>query len=182
MSTKTLGTIQKLSKIGKIFSMIVMIFSIIGAVGCVIGIAAASIGSIETLTIGGVTFHSIIESSASISIGSMYAAMITGIILCVAEAVIAGLSAKYFKNELAAGTPFTLEGAKELLRLGICTICISIGSLILAGIAYEIINNLFANVADMEVSSASQAGIGIAFIIISILCKYGAEKEAEKIQ
>ena len=33
----------------------------------------------------------------------------------------------YFKNELADGNPFTLRGAKELMRLGILTIAIPLG-------------------------------------------------------
>ena len=179
MNTKTLHIIQKLAKIGKVLSKIVAICCIVGAVGCFAGIISVSVSNFETIKIGGVTIHSMIEKSADISIGTMYASMVAGLILCTGEAVIAKLAEKYFKNELAAGTPFTFSGAKEMLRLGIYIISISIGALIAADISYAVMNHCFSDVADMHLDDCSQVGMGIAFILVSLLCKYGAERVAE---
>lgn len=176
METKTRHTIQTLAKVGKVLSKIVSICCIVGAVGCIVGILSLAFGEFEARKIGGITIHSIIERSASI--GTMYAEMTVGLIFCIGEAVIAKLAATYFQNEIAAGTPFTLSGAKELLRLGICTICISVGAWIGAEIAYTIITNCFSKVADMQLDGFSQVGTGIAMLLASLLCKYGAEKNA----
>jgi len=177
METKTLEIIQKLSKIGKVLSKIIEVFCIVGAVFCLIGIISLSVGNFEAFKIGGVTVHSIIEESAGMSIGTMYASMSVGLIMCIAEVIITKIAGLYFKNEIAAGTPFTMDGAKEMLRLGICTIAISVGSLIVADITYNVLNKCFDSVADMSLDNASQVGIGIAFIIVSLLCKYGALRE-----
>ncbi len=178
MNTKTLGALQKLSKIGKILSKIVAICCIIGAIGCLVGIVSLLTTGFAEYSIGGITLHGLIENSAKISIGTLYAVMNVGLILCIGEAVIAKLAEKYFKNELAAGTPFTFEGAEEMMRLGICIIGVSLGTAIAAPIVYAIINHYHAIVGEMDFNGAAQVGTGIAFIITSLLCKLGAEKDA----
>lgn len=177
METKTLHIIQKLAKIGKVLSKIVAICCIVGAVGCLVGIASLSLGDFEAIKIGGVTIHSIIGKSAETSIGTVQASIAVGLILCTAEAVIAKLAQSYFQNELAAGTPFTFDGARQMLRLGISIIGISIGALIAADISYVIVNHCFADVADLHLDNSNQVGLGIAFIITSLLCKLGAERD-----
>ena len=115
---KTLNIIQKLSKIGKVLCKIMFIFCIIGFCGCIVGIFSMALGA-ETLKFGGVTLESILNTEAEVTIGTVYAAMAAGMILCAGEAVLAKFAEHYFKRELADGTPFTFAGAKEMQRLGI---------------------------------------------------------------
>ena len=88
----------------------------------------------------------------------------------------------FFKHELAAGTPFTFPGAKELIRLGICTVCISVGTSALAAIVYQIMALFFENVREMSFGGISSVGLGVMFIFTGLLCRYGAEVTAEKNQ
>lgn len=178
MNTKTLDIIQKLAKIGKAFSKIIAVCCIIGAVGCIVGIASLLTTGYVECSVDGISLHGLIENSAKISIGTLYAIMTVALILCIGEAIIAKQAEKYFRNELAAGTPFTFEGAKEMMRLGICIISISIGTVIAAPIAYAIINHYHSNVIGMNLNGAVQIGMGVAFIISSLLCKLGAEEDA----
>lgn len=171
---KTLNTIQTLAKIGKIFSKIIFILSLVGAIGCTVGIVTLAILP-DGLKIGGVTLHSIIEKSDGITVGTCFAAMAVGIVFCIGEAVLAKISERYFKNELASGTPFTFAGAKELTRFGICAICIPIVTRIVAEITYHIMNFAFDGVTEFDLDDPSSIGFGIALIIGGLLCKYGAE-------
>ena len=114
---KTLSIIQKLSKIGKVLSKIMFIFCVIGFCGCIVGIFSMALGA-ETLKFGGVTLESILNTEAEVTVGTVYAAMAAGMILCAGEAVLAKFAEHYFKRELADGTPFTFAGAKEMQRLG----------------------------------------------------------------
>ena len=43
------------------------------------------------------------------ALGTMYAAMAVGCILSSGEAVLAKIAGNYFRNELKAGTPFTMD-------------------------------------------------------------------------
>ena len=174
---KTLRTIQILSKVGKILSKIVFILSLVGGIGCAVGIAVLAVAP-EGLKLGGVTLHSMIEKSDMITLGICYAAMATGMVFCAGEAVLAKIAERYFGNELAAGTPFTADGAKELTRLGICAICIPIVSEIVAEIVFQIMKHGFDDIANFETGDPTSIGLGIALILAGLLCKYGAELSA----
>ena len=105
--------------------------------------------------------------------------MAVGLILCAGEAVLAKFAECYFKHELADGTPFNLSGAKELKRLGILTICIPVGTQIAAEIVYVVMNQIFQDAAPLRLDQSGSIGIGITFIIVSLICQYGAEKSYE---
>ena len=171
---KSLKTIQTLAKIGKVISKIIFILSIVGGVSSIVGIISLACIP-EGIRIGGTTIYGLIEKSAEMNIGSMYVYMTVAAVFCAGEAVLCKFAERYFKNELAAGTPFTFEGAKELLRLGILTICIPIGTAIIAGIVYAVMSLSFNVVGDMNLSNGASVGMGIAFIIVSVIFRYGAE-------
>lgn len=171
---KTLETIQTLSKIGKIFSKIVFICCIVGLCGCGVGLAALLVGA-ETLKFGGLTLHSILEAEAGISTGTILASITAGAILCVGELVVSRMAGAYFEKELAAGTPFTFDGAKELLHLGISLIWIPIVTVVLAQVAHGVIDQFWANVEKLDLDGYTSVGLGVMCILMSLLCKYGAE-------
>ncbi len=171
---KTLNTIQKLSNAGRILSKIVFIFCLVGAIFCAVGLTFQSLLP-ESFKLGSVTIHGIVETSEDLSQGTSYAVLTAGLILCVGEAVLSGLAGRYFKNELAARTPFTFAGAKELIRLGVCAICIPLGTKLIADVAYQIFANLMPNVAEMELDGTLSVGLGIMMIVAGLLCRHGAE-------
>lgn len=173
MESKTLNTIQTIAKIGKILSSIAYVFCLVGGIICVVGIACVGIpGSIK---VGGITIHSMIDNLQGVSLETCYTAMAMGLIICAAVCVVAKMSEQYFTHELAAGTPFTAEGASELLRLGICTICIPLGALVVAETCNAIAAKCLANVAEIQIDGSAPIVLGIAFIVMSLICKYGAE-------
>lgn len=172
---KTLNTIQTLSKIGKVLSKIIYICCIVGFCGCVAGIIAMLIGG-QAVKITGVTLNSILQTEAGTGQGTIWAAIAVGMLLCLGEFFVSRMAYRYFTNELTAGTPFTLNGAKELMHLGISTIWIPIVSIILAQVAQDIIVNLSGNAEVIALDDPSDNIIlGITFIITSLLCRYGAE-------
>jgi len=172
--SKTLKTIQTLSKIAKIISKIVFICCIVGASCCLAGIITLAVIP-EGMQVGGVTFRAYVEQEASVSIGTVYASMAVAMIMCLGEIFLAKFAENYFKHELEAGTPFTFDGAKELLHLGIKTIWIPIVTVVVASITHGILSLVFENVDKFEGSNFVSITLGITFIIGSLLCKHGAE-------
>ena len=175
---KTLNIIQKLFRIGKVLSKIIFIFCVIGFCGCIVGILSMALGA-PTLKIGGVTLENILNTKAEVTIGTVYAAMAAGMILCAGEAVLAKFAEHYFKRELADGTPFNLEGTKEMQRLGILTICIPIGAQIIAEIVYAVMEKTIQNVAPLRLDSAGSVALGVMFIVMSLICRYVADMYEE---
>ena len=177
VNTKTLTILQTLSKIGKILSTIVFVFCIVGGALCIAGILGLAIIP-EGVKIGGVTIRGLIENNSGYSIGTIYALMSSGIIFCAGEAVLAKFAQRYFENELKAGTPFTFDGAKELIRLGVLAICIPAGTAILASIVYGVFKLLAKDVAAFDLHDSVSIGMGLMMIIGGLLCRHGAEVSA----
>ncbi len=171
---KTLKTIQTLSKIGKVLSNIVFVFCIVGLCFCIAGIVSLALGA-DSVKLGGTTIQGIIEKEADTDIPSLYAAMAVGVIFCAAEAILSKLAARYFKNELVDGTPFTLRGAKELKRLGILTIVISLGTAIICSIGVGVAGEFYPDIDKMTFGESASFGLGVAMLITAVLCRYGAE-------
>lgn len=178
---KSLKTIQVLAKIGKILSLIVFICCLVGVGGSIIGIITLA-AIPKGIMIGKETFIQFLERTSRTSIGTCYALMATSIILCAGEAVLAKFAHVYFKREIAAGTPFTFAGAKELKRLGILTIAIPIGTAAVAAIVYSAFKLVHPEIPKFNYSNGASICLGIMFIIMSLFCKYGAEREVPVIE
>ncbi|MBQ4423768.1 MAG: hypothetical protein II872_05565 [Clostridia bacterium] len=171
---KTLKTLQTLAKVGKILSTIVYVVCIVGGCLCAAGIISLLVIP-EGFRIGGVTIAALIFEKAGWSMTTCYAAAAIGIVFCAGEAVLAKFAERYFKNELAAGTPFTFDGAKELMRLGVLAICISVGTAIVVGIVYGVFRLAAEDMNKLDLYHGGSAGIGVMMIVGSLLCRHGAE-------
>ncbi len=171
---KSLKTIQTLSRLGKILSKIVFIFSIIGAVGCVIGAVAFAFGGTEILQAGEVTINGIISNDENLKADVLYSSLAVTFIMCFGEIIIAKVAENYFKNELKDGTPFTERGADEMRRLGIVTICVSLGTAILSGIVLGVIKAYFPEAGELPVEGFVSVGAGLAFLALSVVFRYGS--------
>lgn len=170
---KTLKVLQTLAKIGKIFSKIIFICTIVGACACAVGIPVlalfAKYGSIQ-----GEPFADVFRRESENSLGTAYTVMLVGLVLCVGEAWLAKIAERYFAREIADGTPFTFSGAKALFRLGIWTICLSVGTVAVAQITQSVAAKLLSDVEKLSLDIGS-VGTGIAFLVCSLFCKAGAE-------
>lgn len=171
---KTLQIIQKLSQIGKVLCKIVFIFCIVGFCFCAVGIASLALGA-ETIKIGRITLESLVETKAELTMGTLYTSMIIAMILCSGKAILAKFAEHYFKGEIEDGTPFHPIRAAELKRLGIFTICIPIGTQIIAEIVYAALSHIWNNVAPLELDNFGSVALGIMFIVMSLIFRYGAE-------
>lgn len=147
---KSLQTIQKLFKIGKILSRIAFIFLVIGFCGCIAGLLSLSFGNGSLIKLGGVTLHQLISEEYGYNIKGITASLSGWLVVCAGEAVLAKFAEVYFQNELQAETPFTLAGAKELLRLGILTITIPTG----CAVAESIVEGVIVGFMKVEKAAA----------------------------
>lgn len=176
---KTLQTIQTIDKVARIISKIVFVCCIVGFCLCIVGIVSLAI-SAPMIKFGGVTLESILQNKANLNEGTLYASMAAGAILCAGEAVLAKFTVHYTERELRDGTPFTFDGAKELLRLGILSICIPLGTQGVAQAVHAILGKVFTDVGPLDLEPAASVGVGILVLILALICKYGAEMCTEK--
>lgn len=172
---KSLKVVQGFAKAGKIISLILYIFAIIGAIGTAVGliIMLAFKGMVVE---GEKTIEQLIEQETKQPMVCMYAEMICAIIVCVAEIPVCLMAKKYFEYELAQGTPFTFDGANKMLKLGIWILCLGLASAVACSIVYGIYVAIHGDIfPDSAFSFSGSFWLGLAFIAISYILKYGAD-------
>ena len=166
--SKTLPNILTVFKVVRIIAKIVFAFCIIGGVGCLLGLLTLPMA--EGILSSGIIMEEGLDLSAA------YLGCIVGFVACVGEAVFAFLAERYFKNVLNAGTPFTFESAKEIFRLGIISIIISVAIAVISGIAAFAIYLFSApTAAEFDSSTSVSISTGLVFLFLSMIFKHGAE-------
>ena len=169
---KTLKTIQTVCKVCKIFAEIAFVLLVVLAcilIAVAVGVAA---GNTALISVNG---SSVIDESLrqlGLSVEYMTAGCIAGALFLIAQAVVAKFINVYFRHELKAGTPFTFEGAKEMLRLGIIALAVPIGTSIVSAIVLAVMS-ASSGVAD-KISIDFSLGLGLLFLALSPVLKYGA--------
>lgn len=174
---KTLSAIQTLAKLGHIFSKVILVCSIVGGALSLVGLVSLGLG-IGDIQIGDATLKSLIENETGRGMGTAYAAVVSTLIVCAAEAVLAWFAMHYFTGELADGTPFRMESSRELFRLGILTICIPIAARVLAALVRGLIEAFTKDVVNFDLIGFESVSLGVMFMVLSLFCRCGAETAA----
>lgn len=173
--SKNLKAIQILAKIAKIISKVTFIVSVVCGIICLVYLSALL--GVQELRVGGIDLTAWLTKGNDMSLEARYFACVSGAIVCIGQAVLCKFSYCYFKNELSAGTPFTNEGATEILRLGIMTLVIPCVVVVMQ----ETVGNIwFPGVAEIVTEDMAEMGYGIMFILCSVFFRYGAELENGK--
>lgn len=163
---KSLEVIQKIVKVLRILAKIAYIFCIIGAIASAIG--AASLFAIdENSEIWKKALEAI--QPDTIDLAAVRCTCLTGVIVCAAGAVLSWFSKRLFEDELAAGTPFDKHICKDVLKVGIIYLAVSVVSGIIIAIIYACFK------LDADGSGFSGFTTGIVYIICWLLCRYGAD-------
>lgn len=110
------------------------------------------------------------------------AAIAVGAILCADEFFVARKACRYFGNELKPGTPFTAEGAKELLHLGVSTVWIPLVAVLTAQVAQGVTAQFVQDVEKLDLDGFGSVALGVMFIFMSLMCKYGVECNEKNVE
>lgn len=171
--SKSLKTVQTVCKVCKVLAEIAFVLLVVGAVlvlACGIFIGA---GKMDALMSSGALVLDEMLQQSGVTQEYVTAVLVCMTIIIAAEAVVAKFINVYFKHELKAGTPFTFEGAKEMLRLGIITIAVPAGASLVATIVFGIM--AAGSGLDSEFNFEISLGMGLMFLALSPLLKHGTE-------
>lgn len=176
----SLNTIRKLTKVARVLSQIIFILCLIGAIACAAGVVCVALGLTGTFSFAGVTLNSFIENESGLSSVAVYASLAVSFIMVMGELIVSKTAERTFRHELDAGTPFTFRGADEMKRLGILSIVVPLVTTFIASIVHAVMQVVMGGIDDLEISGTVSIGLGIAFLIVSVLFRYGAEREQER--
>jgi len=171
--SKNLKTIQLLAKIAYVISSIIFVLSLVGGIGCLVALvlmtAVQGLGS-EFIDLSRSLFDDVGMSMLSI----LYACII-GTVACVAEAILSFMAKKYFKHQLAVGTPFTYECGDKMFKLGLWCLFTPIAMAVFNAIVYVVLFAFDPMLLETDFSSTVDISTGVIFLILSVIFKHGAE-------
>lgn len=171
--SKSLKTVQTICKVCKVLAEIAFVMFVVIVALMLVAAIFTGTGKMEALlSSGGVVLDDMLQQTG-VTQDYMVAVLVCMTIIIAAEAVVAKFINVYFKHELKAGTPFTFEGAKEMLRLGIITIAVPVGASLAATIVFDIM--AAGSGLDSEFNFEISLGMGLMFLALSPLLKHGTE-------
>lgn len=168
-----LSVIQTAHKIGKIISRVCFFISIAVAVVLLLLIAVILFG------LDRIPQVATILSAEDYSKETLIGLSLVRLIYSIALMLICHKAYVYFSFELEKGTPFTDEGAKLLLKVGIMNISISVMAFILSNIVYHLMSKATGNMSPLKFYSTGSLTLGIMFVVTSYMLSYGADLEKE---
>ena len=167
---KTLESIQKFCKVFQNLAKIAMILSLIWAgtilAGLLCGIAWRTGGSIM-----GVSVENALELTQAAGLEQMIGALLADFVFALTDSLLFLFAHRYFKQELADGTPFTVAGAEQVKSLGIKTIVMPLVAVIISAVIYE----CFDLTRPGDRGNGTAVVLGIALILFSLVLRHGAE-------
>lgn len=172
---KTLKIIQTLAKVAKVICQVVFILSLIGGISSLVSLIA--LGIVHGLNFDEKLLKFFVEVDEKMNMPTLYFTGIVGVLGCASSCVTAKFTQKYLEKELETGTPFTLDGSKQLLKTGIIVLVVPAITSALVGIVYGIF--YFFLPTTQEAGVSVDIGLGVAMIILSVVFKYGAQAFAE---
>ena len=183
---KNLETVQKVFGVFKILSRVFMTLCFVAAGFCLVsGIifladADAVIGKIGSVEIK----LPVIVDTEGANLGNEYygsylLAFFAGT-LC--EGILLALACRYFSLEQKEGTPFTENGAKTVLNLGIWSIILSVVSSAVQSVIISFMK--MSDFSEMFDGLSNEYGIilGVSLILLSLVLRYGADLEQKNKQ
>ena len=170
--SKSLKTVQTVCKVCKVLAEIAFVMFVVIVALMLAAAILTGTGYFDTLVSSGALIldDAIMYSGAAQEY--VVAICVAIIIVFSAEAVVAKFINVYFKHELKAGTPFTFEGAKEMLRLGIIAIAVPSAASVISAIYLTVVT---ADSGDWNFSVKISLGLGLMFLALSPLLKHGTE-------
>lgn len=170
--SKSLKTVQTVCKVCKVLAEIAFVLFVVIVALMLAAAIFTGTGNFDALVSSGALIldDAIMYSGAAQEY--VVAICVAIIIVFSAEAVVAKFINVYFKHELKAGTPFTFEGAKEMLRLGIIAIAVPSAASVISAIYLTVVT---ADSGDWNFSVKISLGMGLMFLALSPLLKHGTE-------
>ena len=176
MNNKNLETIQKVFGVFKILSQVFMILCFVAAgITLVSSIMVLAGSNVPIAKVGGVSIYlPVFFDTKDLAFGTEKIGwlMLVGFVTSLCEGILFAHANHYFTVEQKEGTPFTENGAKLTLRLGITAIILSVVCSAVQGIIYE---NLKYSELVEEFSNTWGITLGVAMILFSLIIRYGAD-------
>lgn len=167
-----LTTVQRLHGLGRILSTVFFVVSIILLITLI-----TAAGVLYNAIRGGKTAGDVFGDSAAVTLESLYGLSASLAILALGEIFLSRYALGYFRLELEKGTPFNMECADRLKKLGFLTIAVTLLESICSSVLYSSIAEKYGNMESLTPRATGGVVLGLMFLVLSLFSRYGAELE-----
>lgn len=137
---------------------------------------AASCGVCGGIVVG-VSMEYALKLTQSARLNQMIGVLLGDFVLALTDGLLFFFALRYFKQELADGTPFTVAGADQVRNLGVKTIVMPLVAVFLSDVIYQ----LYGVTRPGDWDNGTEIVLGIALILFSLILRHGAElREADR--
>lgn len=171
---ESLHKIQKVFRVFMILTKIGMICSFVWAGLSLLGLAFGAAWYSGAAAYGTALETALFLTEAK-GLSELTAVLLTEMVFALTDGILLLFAFRYFQAEQEAGTPFTVEGALQIRRLGVRTIVLPLVAVALAaafGALYDLPQSAMA-----DWSNAASVSLGIVLILAGLIFRYGAELE-----
>lgn len=177
---KSLKIIQILAKILRVIFIVVFIACIVGASFCLLGLILLPIFQ-GTVIYEGKTFE-VWLMDRDIPLYEAYLAVSTGLLSCGVGIFLGKYNELFFKEEIELGTPFSKDIVRKMRMVALINIIASFALGIVVGIGVGIVKAVNHSDFEFKYELLSFVGFGLALLVISLFCDYGAEAIEPKVE
>ena len=167
---KTLPTIQTTCKVFKTLTKAAMILCFVGLGLCLLGLSCVMVWR-GGGTVVGTDLDTLMLLTKTTALNEMMGELLSDAAYALTHGILFLFALRYFRAELADGTPFTHGGANRIRTLGILTLVLPAVSSIFSAAVYGCLSLPLSGVR----GNSSAVGMGIALILFSLVLRHGAE-------
>ncbi len=167
---KTLKSIQKTCEVFHTLAKIAMILSFIWAGTLLLGVLGGIVWQLGGNIVGFPVEYAL-ELTQTGAVLQMIGVLLGDFVLAVTDSLLFLFAYRYFGQELADGTPFTMAGAERVKSLGIKTIVMPLAAIIISAVIY----GCFGVPRLGNWDNGAAVVLGIALILFSLILRHGAE-------
>lgn len=171
---KTTQALKNIAKIANIVVAILFGLSIFFAGLCLIGFLSINGTNVILLIAKLVSeYTSVIKPEW---IAQAYSSCFSGLISGIASAIVLGYAKKYTSRLVADGTPFTFDGSRLLLKVGILACTVPLSAEIIAEIIKGIIGHFIESPISTYFDFDINIGCGLVLILLALVCRSATEQ------
>lgn len=167
---KTLDSIQKIYSVFKTLARIAMILAFIWAGTLLLGVLGGIVWQ-SGGNIAGVPVEYALKLTRTGAVLQMIGVLLGHFVPALTEGLLLLFAYRYFKQELADGTPFTMTGADQVRNLGVKIIVMPLVAIIIAAVIYQ----CFDVTRPGNLDNGTSVVLGVALILFSLILRHGAE-------
>ena len=163
-----------LTKVAYVLTIIAFVCCIIGVAGSVVGMSLLWLVKDAVIQDGKTIADVLLEKG--LTVNAAYVSMANSVLVCGVGIFMALYIGKFYKGVVNDGTPFKRETVKNMRKVAIVYLIVSVATCIMCGLCIGIARAIDKTMPKVDINNWFSLGFSIFFLILSLFVEYPVEK------